>query len=133
MGLTAAQSVLGLSEGAFVAIMVALIGGPVVAWVTTRGAKREARAARDEAAEVRRSVGGVNGHGTVQDATGVILARLDSIEQNQHLMHTSLDSVVDAAGLVSDRLKHHDREHQRHRRQLEDHERQIQELQERAS
>lgn len=117
----AAQEILGLSEGAFVAIMVALIGGPIVAWVTTtRGAMREARAARQEAAEVRRSVGEQNGHGTVHDATGVILDRLDSMARAQHSMQTSLDAVVDGAGLVSDRLKHHDREHQRHRRRLDD-------------
>ncbi len=116
----AAQEILGLSEGAFVAIMVALIGGPIVAWVTTRGAMREARAARQEVGEVRRSVGEQNGHGTVQDATGVILDRLDSMARAQHSMQTSLDAVVADAGLVSDRLKHHDREHQRHRRRLDD-------------
>lgn len=95
----AAQEILGLSEGAFVAIMVALIGGPIVAWVTTRGAKREARAARQEAAEVRRSVGEQNGHGTVQDATGVILDRLDSMARAQHSMQTSLDAVVAESAL----------------------------------
>lgn len=117
--ITAAQEVLGFSEGSFVAILVALIGGPAVAWVTAKGAKREARAAHQVATEVRRSVGGVNGHGTVQDATGVILERLDRLAETQHAMQTSLDSVVDAAGQVSARLKHHDQEHQRHRQRLQ--------------
>lgn len=73
---------------------------------------------------VAESVGPVNGHGTVQDATGLQLAQGDEIlaqlaavradqqamHRTQHAMQTSLDAVVDAASVVGQRLKAHDRE-----------------------
>jgi hypothetical protein len=112
-------------------VIVALIGGPVLVWVQSRAAKKAAHDAKVNASEAKRSaerveasIGPVNGHGTVQDATGAqlaqgeaIIARLDLIderqramEQRQHAMQTSVDSIVEAAGGVGQRLKQHDRE-----------------------
>ena len=123
-----------LSEASAVQIIVAVIavvgvlGAPIgVAWITVRGQRAQkaatvvavdtAVAAKAEAEKVAESVGPKNGHGTVQDATGKILDQLAAIderqramERTQHAMQTSLDSVVDAASVVGQRLKAHDRE-----------------------
>lgn len=123
-----------LSEASAVQIIVAVVGAvalvaaPIgVAWITVRGQRAQkaatavavntADAAKAEAEKVAASVGPKNGHGTVQDATGKILDQLAAIderqramERTQHAMQTSLDSVVDAASVVGQRLKAHDRE-----------------------
>ena len=123
-----------LSEASAVQIIVAVVGAialvaaPIgVTWITVRGQRAQkaatvvavdtAVAAKVEAEKVAESVGPKNGHGTVQDATGKILDQLAVIadrqramERTQHAMQTSLDSVVDAASVVGQRLKAHDRE-----------------------
>lgn len=133
------NEVLGLSEGGFVAICVALIGGPLVAILMTRGTKREAKAARaeakganDKADQVVASVGQVNGHGTVQDQGAQILAEIAELRRSVHSLATTMDSVVDAAGLVRDRLKQHDREHSHHKQRARELADQMDDLQRRV-
>lgn len=123
-----------LSEASAVQIIVAVVGAlalvaaPIgVAWITVRGQRAQkaatvvavntADAAKAEAEKVAESVGPKNGHGTVQDATGKILESNEQIlkeiaamQRTQHAMQTSLDAVVDAASVVGQRLKAHDRE-----------------------
>lgn len=100
----------------FVAI-VGAVGAVAAAWAQGAATRRQATAANEKAekahdlaATVADSVGPKNGHGTVQDATGAILARLDGIESTVHTLVTSVDSVVTAADGVNARLKGHDRE-----------------------
>jgi len=97
--------------------IVGAVGAVAAAWAQGAATRRQATAANEKAekahdlaATVADSVGPINGHGTVQDATGAILARLDGIESTVHTLVTSVDSVVTAADGVNARLKGHDRE-----------------------
>lgn len=108
--------ILGVIATVIVAVIGA-VGAVAAAWAQGAATRRQATAAhekaekaQDLAATVADSVGPINGHGTVQDATGAILARLDGIESTVHTLVTSVDSVVTAADGVNARLKGHDRE-----------------------
>lgn len=108
--------ILGVIATVIVAVIGA-VGAVAAAWAQGAATRRQATAAnekaekaQDLAATVADSVGPKNGHGTVQDATGAILARLDGIESTVHTLVTSVDSVVTAADGVNARLKGHDRE-----------------------
>ena len=108
--------ILGVIATVIVAVIGA-VGAVAAAWAQGAATRRQATAANmkaekahDLAATVADSVGPINGHGTVQDATGAILARLDGIESTVHTLVTSVDSVVTAADGVNARLKGHDRE-----------------------
>lgn len=116
-GAWAAGLLIAQAEGltmrqAVIAVMLALIGGPVTAWITTKGAAKKAGHAADVAEQVAESVGEKNGHGTVQDQGAATLNRLAA-------MQTTLESLVDSAGHVNARLKAHDRELAETRRKLE--------------
>ena len=108
--------ILGVIATVIVAVIGA-VGAVAAAWAQGAATRRQATAANEKAekahdlaATVADSVGPINGHGTVQDATGAILARLDGIESTVHTLVTSVDSVVTAADGVNARLKGHDRE-----------------------
>lgn len=108
--------ILGVIATVIVAVIGA-VGAVAAAWAQGAATRRQATAANEKAekahdlaATVADSVGPKNGHGTVQDATGAILARLDGIESTVHTLVTSVDSVVTAADGVNARLKGHDRE-----------------------
>lgn len=97
--------------------VIGAVGTVAAAWAQGNRIRRQATEANEKAevahvlaTEVADSVGPINGHGTVQDATGAILARLDGIESTVHTLVTSVDSVVTAADGVNARLKGHDRE-----------------------
>ena len=107
------------SDGRVIVIVaiVGAVGTVAAAWAQGNRIRRQATEANEKAkvaqvlaAEVADSVGPKNGHGTVQDATGAILARLDGIESTVHTLVISVDSVVTAADGVNARLKGHDRE-----------------------
>lgn len=108
--------ILGVIATVIVAVIGA-VGAVAAAWAQGAATRRQATAANEKAekahdlaATVADSVGPKNDHGTVQDATGAILARLDGIESTVHTLVISVDSVVTAADGVNARLKGHDRE-----------------------
>ncbi len=121
------------NDGSVIVIVaiVGAIGTVAAAWAQGNRIHRQATAANEKAdvaqelaAEVADSVGPKNGHGTVQDVTGVLLSEIretrgevaairstqQQMHRSQHAMQTSIDSVVVAADSVNDRLKGHDRE-----------------------
>ena len=101
--------------------IIGVIGAPLTAWIQVRGARREASEAKDAARAAAESVGPVNGHGTVQDATSTLIAesRQLGVEIREELRATraTVELLVQSVSTVNDRLKAHDRElaEQRHR------------------
>ena len=69
--------------------------------------------------QLAKSVGEANGHGTVQEATGQLLDQVVAVRADLRSMHTTVESLVTSAAMISDRLKAHDREHADHHRRLD--------------
>jgi len=101
--------------------------------------RRQATAANEKAEKAHRlaatvadSVGPKNGHGTVQDATGVLIDEFrewrKEVSDELHATRTTVEMLVTSASTVNDRLKDHDREHAGHRRRDRDHDQKILEL-----
>ena len=113
----------------FVAI-VGAVGTVAAAWAQGNRIRRQATeankkadVAQTRAAEVADSVGPINGHGTVQDATRTLIEEFrewrDEIRQELRATRTTVESIVTAAGGVNERLKAHDREIAELKRQAE--------------
>lgn len=125
-----------------VIVIVAILGALAsvgAAWAQGAATRRQATAATEKAEKAHRlaatvadSVGLKNGHGTVQDATGVLIDEFrewrEEISSELHATRTTVEMLVTSASTVNDRLKDHDREHADHRRRDRAHDKRILEL-----
>lgn len=107
-----------------IVVIVAVLGAVATvaaAWAQGAATRRHVTAANEKAeqaqtlaATVADSVGPKNGHGTVQDVTGVLLAESrelrDEIREELRATRTTVEVLVTSASAVNDRLKGHDRE-----------------------
>ena len=109
------------TDGRVLVIIATLgcIGTIATAWIPVRRAADRAKAAQQGVDRIAESVGEVNGHGTVQDATRQLLDQLAAVRADVRSMHTTVESLVVSAATISDRLKAHDREHAEHRHRLD--------------
>jgi len=111
------------SDGRIIVIVaiVGTIGTVAAAWAQGAATRRQATAANSKAeqaqqlaATVADSVGPKNGHGTVQDVTGVLLSESrewrDEIREELRATRTTVEVLVTSASAVNARLKGHDRE-----------------------
>jgi len=110
--------------------IVGAVGTVTAAWAQGNRIRRQATeankkadVAQTRAAEVADSVGPINGHGTVQDATGTLIEEFrewrEEIRLELRATRTTVESIVTAAGGVNERLKAHDREIAELKRQAE--------------
>ena len=109
------------NDGRVLVIIATLgcIGTIATAWIPVHRAAGRAKAAQQGVDRIAESVGEVNGHGTVQDATRQLLDQLAAVRADVRSMHTTVESLVVSASTISDRLKEHDREHAEHRHRLD--------------
>lgn len=105
-----------------VIVIVAILGALAsvgAAWAQGAATRRQATAATEKAEKAHRlaatvadSVGPKNGHGTVQDATGVLIDEFrewrEEISSELHATRTTVEMLVTSASTVNDRLKDHD-------------------------
>ena len=120
------------SDGRVIVIVaiVGAVGTVAAAWAQGNRIRRQATeankkadVAQTRAAEVADSVGPINGHGTVQDATRTLIEEFrewrEEIRQELRATRTTVEAIVTAAGGVNERLKAHDREIAELKRQAE--------------
>lgn len=120
------------TDGRIIVIVaiVGAVGTVAAAWAQGNRIRRQATeankkadVAQTRAAEVADSVGPINGHGTVQDATRTLIEEFrewrEEIRQELRATRTTVEAIVTAAGGVNERLKAHDREIAELKRQAE--------------